>query len=225
MDIIIIVDDCTVNWDQELIGWYREELARIIRKNPHGEKFHVNTITLSVFWDEVRRGEPLVVNVIRFGHPLVDAGNFFDPLKVLLAKGKIRPSPEAIYTTAHKAFDHQAFAKQSLLTAFESTYWSMVESAQATLMALNILPPSPEEIPMHLQRLVKEKKIQKQALKDYQRTFDLMQKIKHKDVTEISGATLDEHFAKAQKFANVHQHLTMALLKDKKIIKAVHKKI
>jgi len=36
------------------------------------------------------RGEPVVMNIIRYGEPLVDFGGFFTPLKVLLQKGKIR---------------------------------------------------------------------------------------------------------------------------------------
>ena len=30
IDIVIIIDDCTENWDDELIAWYREELAKLI---------------------------------------------------------------------------------------------------------------------------------------------------------------------------------------------------
>ena len=31
IDIILIIDDASVKWDQELIAWYREELERIIK--------------------------------------------------------------------------------------------------------------------------------------------------------------------------------------------------
>ena len=30
IDIIIIIDDCTVDWDDELVAWYREELAKLL---------------------------------------------------------------------------------------------------------------------------------------------------------------------------------------------------
>ena len=35
IDIIIIVDDASINWDAELIAWYREELGKIIQINPY----------------------------------------------------------------------------------------------------------------------------------------------------------------------------------------------
>ena len=37
--------------------------------------------------EEVRAGEPAVINMLRYGETLVDHGGFFNPLKVLLAKG------------------------------------------------------------------------------------------------------------------------------------------
>ena len=219
IDIIIVIDDCTLNWDMEMIAWYREELAKLVRTNPNAERLHLNTITLSVFWDEVRRGDPLIVNVIRHGQALVDQGGFFDPLKVLLAKGKITPSPEAVFLAAQRAFEHQNMAKLNMLAAFENIYWSTVEAAQATLMALNLVPPSPEEIPKLLEKLEKEKKIKKQYVQDFKDIQDTMKKIKQKEMTQIAGSDVEEHQERAQEFVDTFQRLTKALMEDKKIIR------
>ena len=35
IDIIIIIDNCSVDWDQELIAWYREELGKIVAKQKY----------------------------------------------------------------------------------------------------------------------------------------------------------------------------------------------
>jgi len=35
IDIIIIIDDVAINWDDELIAWYREELDKILKRNPY----------------------------------------------------------------------------------------------------------------------------------------------------------------------------------------------
>ena len=35
IDIIIIIDDVSIKWDQELIAWYREELDNILKNNPY----------------------------------------------------------------------------------------------------------------------------------------------------------------------------------------------
>src|SRR3989338_901104 len=67
IDLVILVDDCVVQWDEELIGWYREELAKLIRAQEYHERLHVNTVTLSTFWEELRVGDPVIINLIRYG--------------------------------------------------------------------------------------------------------------------------------------------------------------
>src|SRR3989339_1263766 len=146
IDMIIIIDDCTINWDDELIAWYREELAKLLIAQNYKKEIHINTVTLTAFWDEVRAGEPLVINVLRYGEPLIDLGGFFDPLKVLLAKGKIRPSPEAIFTTMQRSGQHLIRANSNILNSIEGFYWAMVDASHAALMAINVIPPSPEHI-------------------------------------------------------------------------------
>ncbi|MEK6835400.1 MAG: nucleotidyltransferase domain-containing protein, partial [Nanoarchaeota archaeon] len=106
IDIIIIVDDATIQWTQELIAWYREELSKLIAGLRYPKKLHINTVTLSTFWKEVLVGEPVVINVIRYGIALIDFGGFFEPLKILLARGQIKPSNEAIYNALKRAPFH-----------------------------------------------------------------------------------------------------------------------
>src|SRR3989339_2096734 len=146
IDIIIIIDDCTVDWDDELVAWYREELAKLLASEKYPKELHINTVTLTAFWEELRAGEPLVINVLRYGEPLIDVGGFFDPLKVLLAKGKIRPSPEAVFMTMQRAGQHLIRANSNILNSIEGFYWAMVDASHAALMAINVIPPSPEHI-------------------------------------------------------------------------------
>ena len=42
IDIIIILDDVSIKWDQELIAWYREELGKLLRKNPYQTNIFLN---------------------------------------------------------------------------------------------------------------------------------------------------------------------------------------
>ena len=86
IDIMILIDDCTIQWDQELIAWYREELGKLLDAQKYKHRIHLNTVTLTTFWDEIKAGEPVMINVLRYGKPLVDIGGYFEPLKALLAK-------------------------------------------------------------------------------------------------------------------------------------------
>ena len=53
IDIIIIIDDVAIIWDQELIAWYREELDRLLRQNPYQKDLHINTVKLSTWWEDL----------------------------------------------------------------------------------------------------------------------------------------------------------------------------
>ena len=66
------------------MAWYREELGKIITGNPYRKSLHVNTVKLSTWWDDMMKGDPVVINVLRYGDALIDFGGFFNPLKILL---------------------------------------------------------------------------------------------------------------------------------------------
>lgn len=151
IDIIIIVDDAIVKFDEKIVLWYRDELGKIIQKNPYKKDLHINTVKLTTWWDDLLKGDPVVVNILRFGEAMIDAGAFFNPLKILLQEGRIKASPEAMYTMLNRVPEHIVRSKTSEMSSIEGCYWAMVESAQALIMAIKIIPPSPEEIPRILE--------------------------------------------------------------------------
>ena len=84
IDVMILIDDVSIKWDQKLIVWYREELEEILKKNSYGGKLHINTVKLSTWWDDLLRGDPVVINIIRYGESLIDFGGFLNPLNICL---------------------------------------------------------------------------------------------------------------------------------------------
>lgn len=217
IDIIIIVDDCTVQWDEELIAWYRAELTKLIKKQEYTKELHINTITMTSFWNDVKIGEPVAINVIRYGKPLIDFGGFFNPLKVLLAKGQIKPSPEAIYTTLKRAPVHLSRSKYNVLSAVEGLYWAMVDASHAALMAANETPPSPEHIPNMLRKNVKIN-LKEKYIKYYEEIYKVAHSVTHGNITAIAGSKIDEYDEIANKFVQKMIDLTKDLLSDEKII-------
>ncbi|MDD5649563.1 MAG: nucleotidyltransferase domain-containing protein [Candidatus Nanoarchaeia archaeon] len=226
IDIIILVDDCTIDWDDELVSWYREELTKLIAKQNYRDKLHVNTVTLTTFWDQVRSGDPVIINVIRYGQTLIDFGGFFEPLKILLAKGKIKATPESVYTILRRAPDHIAKAKFNLLTGVEAFYWSMVDSAHAALMASGEIPPSPEHIPELLTiHFIKSGKLNKKYVDWYHDLYDITREITHGKRTEIKPEDYVKYQKRAEEFLQVMFKLTDKLLEKEKIIRIEKKEI
>ena len=204
IDVIIIIDDVAINWDLELIAWYREELAKIIESSRYSKDLHINTIKLSTWWDDLLHGEPVVINVLRYGEALIDLGGFFNPLKGLLLQGKVRSTPEAIYSALQRAPAHLARSKAAEIGAIEGVYWTMVDSAQALLMPLGKLPPSPEHITKMLKENFVDKKLMKMELVIWYRDiYSLHKAIAHKEIHEIRGIEIDKWHDRAEKFLNV----------------------
>ena len=83
IDIIILLDDVSVNWDEELIAWYREELEKIIKANPYQQSLHINTVKLSTWWEDLMRGDPVVLNILRYGLPQI-APSLYSSLPALM---------------------------------------------------------------------------------------------------------------------------------------------
>ena len=204
IDIIIVVDDAIVNFDDKLISWYREELGKLIQSNPYNQDLHINTIKLTAWWEDLQRGDPVVINIVRYGESLIDFGGFFDPFKVLLQEGKIKTTRESIYTTLNRVPGHIVNSKLAELSAIEGCYWAMVEASQALLMSINVLPPSPEHITILLkENFVNKKLMNMKYVRELDNLYQLHKQIIHGEVKNIDGGVIDGYQKKADEFFKI----------------------
>ncbi len=216
IDVIVIIDDVSVRWDQELIAWYREELGKIITQNPYRKSLHVNTVKLSTWWDDMMKGDPVVINVLRYGDALIDYGGFFNPLRVLLKEGKIRSTPESIYTLLQRAPGHLTRARASMMGVVDGLYWTMVDAAHAALIARGVQPASPEHVGRDLRKyFVKKKLLNKKYAAYYEEVHDVAKGIAHGEVVKIKGKDLDEWFEMSDSFLGEMARLVDRLIDDK----------
>ncbi|MFH1365285.1 MAG: nucleotidyltransferase domain-containing protein [archaeon] len=208
VDIIILVDDVSVVWDQELIAWYREELNKILRQNPYEKLIHINTVRLSSWWEDLLKGDPVIMNTLRYGEAMIDAGGFFDPLKYLLLQGKIKPSPETIYSCLQRAPAHLARSRAAELGAIEGLYWAMVDSAHAALIAEKVVPPSPEHIPVELKNaFVNSNRLKMKYVVWYRDLLFLYKKITHGEIKDLKGEEIDAWQERTSEFIDVMARL------------------
>jgi len=208
IDIILVLDDVAIQWDQEAIAWYRAELNRILKSSPYNEDIHINTIKLSTWWQDLIRGDPTLLNILRYGESLVDFAGFFEPLKLLLINGKIKATPEAIYTCLQRAPMHIAKSKAAELSSIEGLYWAMVDSAHAALIAAGVQPASPEHIPVDLNEVfVNQGKLDSKYASWYKDLLILHKEIMHKKISDLKGVEIDEWQDRTEEFLK-----TMAIL-------------
>lgn len=217
IDIVLIIDDASVEWDLELISWYREELGKIIKAKNYGKELHINTVKLTTWWQDLIYGDPVVLNILRYGEALIDLGGFFNPIKSLLSQGKIRSTPEAVFVALQRAPTHLARSKMAIVGAVEGVYWAMVDSAHAALIMAGQVPPSPEHIPELLQdTFVSKKMLSGNYVRAFSDLFVIHKKISHGNIIEIKGAEIDRWQAISRDFLSEMTKIIDRLLDMKK---------
>lgn len=203
VDILLVVDDLNLKLTKELVQTYRVIVEKIIADT--SPKLHVITLKFSSFWEYVRAGDPIAVNILRDGVALVDTG-FFDPLQALLYQGRIRPSPESMWAYYAKAPATLQNAKWHVLQAVLDLYWAVIDSAHAALMKLGEVPSSPDFVPELLnQRMVKAGLLNKKYVKIMDQFYHLSKGITSHEIKEVSGAQFDKYMQEAQEFVDVVQ--------------------
>lgn len=159
---------------------------------PESGRLHVQSMKFSSFWEYIRAGDPIAINILRYGIALIDTG-FFDPLQMLLDNGRIRPSQEAMYNYYVMAPASITRAKEHLLSATVDLYWAAVDAAHAALMAYGYIPPTPEHVADMLDNVLVKKRILGKKYSNIMRdNYKIFKNIVHRNIKEIEGKDYDK---------------------------------
>ncbi len=198
IDVLIIIDDVRIELGPELVQTYRIILEKIVAKT--SKKLHVTSLRFTNFWEYVRAGDPIAINILRDGIPILDSG-FFEPLQILLYQGRIRPSAESIQNYMALAPQTLQNSKQHILQATLDLYWAVIDAAHAALMSVNEIPPSPAHVADMLEeKLVKKGLINKKHAYTMRNFYSLGKSIMHGELLQISGDQYDTYYKEAFSF-------------------------
>lgn len=198
IDILVIVDDLSTVLTQELVDAYRVIVKNTIVKV--STKLHVISLRFTAFWEYIRNGDPIGINMLRDGVALIDTG-FFDPLQSLLKRGKIRPTQESIWTYYVRAPNTLHNSKWHLLQATLDLYWAVIDASHAALMKLGEIPPTPGHVADLLeQKLVKKKLLEPRYAQIMRHFYKLMKMITYREIKEITGQEFDKYHHEAEQF-------------------------
>jgi len=192
IDLLIIVDDLTLVLSPEVVEAYRVITERTASKI--SKRLHITTMKLTNFWEYVRNGDPLAVNMLRDGVPFFDRGIFM-PWKQLLKMGKIKPSQEAIdlyMSSGEQVLDRVKFKLRDI--GSDDFFWATVTPGQAALMLYGIPPPSPKETPELMREIFvkKEKLLEEKDIKTIENVLAVRKAIEHGEKKTITGKEIDE---------------------------------
>ena len=201
IDILIVLDDVHIILSPEILETYKVIVEKSIVDID--TRLHIQTMKLTSFWEYVRAGDPVAINILRGGVSLIDTG-FFDPLQLLLKQGRIRPSTEAIYTYFTMSYGSMINSKKNLLNAMLDLYWACIDAAHAALMKLGEIPPSPQHVADKLrERLVKPGHLKARYASTMQEIYIISRKILHNELREVSGKDYDHYKQEAEEFIKV----------------------
>lgn len=200
IDILVVVNDLTLVMSPEVTEAYRviteSTAAKVSRR------LHITTMKLTSFWEYMRNGDPVAINMLRDGVPLHDVG-IFEPMQMLLFQGRVRPTKESIWNYYARAPATLANANWHVLQAALDLYWAVIDAAHAALMKMGEIPPSPSHVAdLVREKLVKPGHVHKRYADVMKFFYELSKGITHRDIRDVSGKQYDEYRALAQEFVD-----------------------
>jgi len=190
IDILIIVNDISYYLTPEVVEAYRVIVQNTVAKI--SKKLHVTTLKFTSFWEYIRVGDPIGINMLRDGVALIDTG-FFSPLQMLLYQGRIRPTQEAIVSYSSRVPQTLHNSRWHIMQGTLDLYWAAIDAAHAALMKYGEMPPNPGKIAQLVKdKLVKDKLVHRKCAGIMQELYDKSKGILHREVREISGKEYDQ---------------------------------
>ncbi len=187
-DVWVIVDDTATKGSKDFT-MIRAQLQAITAQT---KELHIQMNGLTEFWSWMKRGSPELFNYLRVGLVIYDTG-FIKPVQRMLKLGLLPPSEETVSLKARSA---DAIIKRVELTiktmVFDLRY-AATDACQSVIMYYYKETPDQKKMPKQLQRLVDEKKLEKEYIDKFGELNKLWKDLDH----GIIKKPTTEHLAKA----------------------------
>ncbi len=214
IDVLIILDNVGVYVSDELREAYRiitEKITSNISDN-----FHLMTVNLSDFWDMSRRGDPVLINILRTGMPIFDR-DLFEPMQYLLEIGKVRPTREAATNYLCRSENLLVESSNHIKEGLLDLYYGVVDSVHAALMSQGIAPPSPKDMPNLFKKTFKENAQLMKYSSTIKEFYSLEKSLEHGSKKSITGEYFDEMSNKAKELISTLNTFTKKEIQKKDI--------
>jgi len=198
IDVLIVVDDLSIELTPEVNQSYYVIVKAIAAK--HSKLLHITTMKLTNFWDYIKSGDPVMINMLRDGIILSDVG-MFEPMQRLLYHGRIRPTQEAVWVYFSRSPLTIKNSQWHILQAVVDLYWAVIDASHALLMQYGQMPPAPSQVAGLLKRTVCKDGVLPVKYADEMNMFYLLsKKIMHREIGWVSGKEYDDYLKRAQQF-------------------------
>jgi len=186
-DVWVILDD-TATKSSEDLDKINSQLYLIAHEL---KEIHVQTATLTEFWQWIRMGSPELVNYLRHGLIIYDTG-FIKPVQRMLQMGLIPPSEETIGLKARASEARLKKIKIDIKSMVFELRYTATDIVQAVVMYFYKAQPDQKAIPEFLEKLVKEKKLEKEYVEKFKELDKLWKDIDHKVIKDVTADYLEK---------------------------------
>jgi predicted nucleotidyltransferase/uncharacterized protein (UPF0332 family) len=205
IDVLIIVDDMINILTPEVITAYRvvtEKTAANISK-----RLHITTMPITKFWDYSMKGDPILINMLRDGTAVFDAGCFGMAQKLLSSKG-IAPGREVVWIYLARGPMSISNANWNVKQAVIDLYWAVIDAAHAALLHYGIAPDTPDHlIPLLQHHLVSKGLLSKKHLSIVSEFANTGKILMSGEVNKVAGDHYDRYRKEAEEFLHVVKEL------------------
>ncbi|MDY6769901.1 MAG: nucleotidyltransferase domain-containing protein [Candidatus Nanohaloarchaea archaeon] len=201
IDTFVVLDDTKLEQDvpKEAKDKIRKKVTDLAKEVD--EKITIQYLSfLTEFWDAVRKGEPLIISVLRNGEAVYDVG-IFAPAKRMLERGKIQSSREAVQKRLKLAANGYKKAEKEVRSSVPfKLEQAMANAGQAPIMLAGEMPPEKQDVGDALEQLFVEDGALEQEYADYAREIAEFADKGEKHPEEVDAAELEEMLEKTDDF-------------------------
>ncbi|MCD6226566.1 MAG: nucleotidyltransferase domain-containing protein [Candidatus Aenigmarchaeota archaeon] len=175
IDTWVILDDTATksSEDTERIA------AQIQLLGTQLKDIHIQTTNLTEFWQWIKRGSPELFNYLRAGLVIYDTG-FVKPVQRMLKAGLLPPSDETIGIKIKSAEAHIKKIELTFKAMIFDLRYAATDACQAVAMYYYKETPDQKHIPPLLEKLVKEKGLEKIYIDKYKELDKMWKDVDHK---------------------------------------------
>ncbi|MBI4010126.1 MAG: nucleotidyltransferase domain-containing protein [Candidatus Aenigmarchaeota archaeon] len=186
VDLFVVIDDTATKSSEDLqkVTSHLHLIANELKD------LHVQTHTLTEFWQWIKVGSPELVNFLRYGLTIYDTG-FIKPVQRMLNMGLIPPSEETIILKARTADTRYKAVVRDIKSMIFDLRYSVLDIIQAVVMHYYKAQPDYKKAPEYMEKLVKEKMLEKEYIDKFKELDSLWKKIDHKEIKDATPHHLE----------------------------------
>jgi len=185
-DLWVILDDTATKSSEDL----ERIRVQIQLVSTQSGDLHVQTTGLTEFWGWMKRGSPELFNYLRVALVVYDTG-FVKPVQRMLKAGLLPPSEETVGIKAKSAEAHLKKVSLSIKAMIFDLRYAATDACQSVIMYYYKTTPDQKHMAEELEKLVKDKKIEREYIDKFLELNKLWKDIDHKVIKDVGAKHLE----------------------------------